>query len=151
MLAICSCSFIIDYDSSEPYSTHIPSITPGVDVFPTLKGTVWKLENGSSSGDIYLYIDKSGYKYAKKSERRGVKPDRYPSSYIVLNGRLLPSVSPLSTDDTVIFKEYYNINKFIGFHLKSRYELYSADSTGSAASVITSLQNGTGDKWSLYY
>ena len=148
MLTICSCSFVIDSDSSEPRSTHIPTVVTGSSVYSTLQGTVWRLNSSSSLQDTYLYIDDG--KYSIEHEKKGVSPEKYPASYeYVALGREQPVSSPLSADNTVIFKEDSK-DKFIGFHLKSSYVLHSAESTENVAVFITSLQNGTGDTWSLY-
>ena len=155
MVNISSCSFIIDSNSSEPTSTHIPSIVTGENIFFTLKGTIWKLDGKSTDKDTYLYIDKYENKYAIKPEKKGVRPERYPDSYeytALGSEQDLITASTLKKEDTVIFDEKDNSKKFIGFHLKSSFELYSANSTGSTSiiAVVEGLERGTGDKWKLY-
>jgi len=154
ILITSSCSFVIGSHPSTPGSTHIPSINTGRPVFPTLKGTIWKLDNNSTEQDRYLYIDEYEDKYAIGYERKGVRPEKYPAYYeYTALGREqdIPSASPLKFYDTVIFNEDDNDKNFIGFHLENSFLLYSAESTINITTIIESLESGTGgDVWKLY-
>lgn len=152
MLSISSCSFVIGSDVSTPSSTHIPNLDTGRKVFFTLQGTIWKLENNSAEKDSYLYIDEYEDKYAIKSEKKGVKPEKYPAyyEYTELGREQTPIPDPLKFYNTVIFEEEDDNNKFIGFYLVNNLLLYSAESTGSSIAVIESLESKTGDMWRLY-
>ena len=153
MLATSSCSFVIGSDFSTPSSTHIPSIDKGEDVFPTLQGTIWKLDDNSTEQDIYLYIDEHEHKYAIEPEKKGVRPEEYPEYYEYTEldrEQDLPSASPLKFYNTVIFNKANNNKNFIGFYLETSFLLHSAESTGNTTAVVEGLEQQTGDVWRLY-
>ncbi|MDK2818856.1 MAG: hypothetical protein KFW21_05350 [Spirochaetota bacterium] len=154
-LMITSCSFIIDtnYNNLGPRSTHIPNIDTGKKIFSELRGTMWRSEENSKDKDTYLYIDINENKYAIKTEKKNMVPNKYPAnhSYTLLGKEeALASASSLKFYDTVIFQEQDNRNQYIGFHLQNSCTLYTAESTGSSTELINNLEQKKGRKWRLY-
>ena len=155
VFVMTSCSFVIDtnYNNLGPRSTHIPNIDTGKKIFPELQGSMWRSEENSKDKDTYLYIDINENKYAIKTEKKNIVPNKYPENHAyTLLGKeeALASASSLKFYDTVIFQEKDNNNQYIGFHLQNSDILYTAESTGSSTELIINLEQKTGRKWRLY-
>ncbi|MGL4676319.1 MAG: hypothetical protein ACRCWI_01465 [Brevinema sp.] len=143
---LSSCT--LNFHSTRPISTHVPSLITDQSVFLKLRGTVWV--RNLKGRDEYLFFSELDLKYALVHLRTGEFLRRYPEEYQYID--LSPKViifPSLSYKVAEVYQKSEDIDSFIGFRLLAPITLLTVEDS-DISDVVDLLESSKGKQWRLY-